>query len=368
MMKKEVVKLRQRKQPSGNISLYLDIYVNGRRRYEYLHLYLVPGTSKEVRAKNKETLRLAEAVQAKRVVEVQNGIFGFEDTSSQIGILEYTQALIDKKYNGDNITSKTWRATYLRLKNYCKTDIPLANIDHRWVNGFIRHLGNTQNFKSGTTLSQNTQFFYFSKLKAIINQALRDGLIHTNPLLKAGSIKAEHSERVYLTLAEVRAMASVEYKDGNLKRAFLFSCLTGLRKSDIEKMTWGEVREENGHTRIVFRQQKTGGQEYIDLSSQAVRYMGERGKPEELVFRGFRYNWNTTQYLTRWAKQAGVEKRLTFHAGRHTFAVLMLELGTDIYTVSRLLGHKDIKTTQIYANITDKKKQEAVAKIPEIEQ
>ena len=139
-MKKEVVKLRQRKQPSGNISLYLDIYVNGRRRYEYLHLYLVPGTAKEVRAKNKETLRLAEAVQAKRVVEVQNGIFGFEDTSSQIGILEYTQALIDKKYNGDNITSKTWRATYLHLKNYCKTDIPLANIDHRWVNGFIRHL------------------------------------------------------------------------------------------------------------------------------------------------------------------------------------------------------------------------------------
>ena len=161
-------------------------------------------------------------------------------------------------------------------------------------------------------------------------------------------------------------MVEAECKYPALRNAFLFSCLTGLRKSDIEKMKWSEVRQQGEFTRIVFKQKKTGGQEYIDINPQAVVFMGERRKPEDHVFPNFAYSSFYLMELKRWAMRAGITKDITFHSGRHTFAVLMLDLGADIYTVQKLLGHKEIHTTQIYAKIMDKKKQEAVCMIPDI--
>ena len=193
---------------------------------------------------------------------------------------------------------------------------------------------------------------YFNKLRACINQAFEDGIIPHNPLRGIEGFKVEERERVYLTLEEVKAMAAAECKYPILRRAFLFSCLTGLRKSDIEKMKWKEVRQQGEFTRIVFRQKKTGGQEYIDINPH--------------VFPNFSYSSYYLMELKRWAVRAGITKNITFHSGRHTFAVLMLDLGADIYTVQKLLGHKEIHTTQIYANIMDKKKQEAAMLIPQI--
>lgn len=120
-------------------------------------------------------------------------------------------------------------------------------------------------------------------------------------------------------------------------------------------------------TRIIFKQKKTGGQEYLDITPQAEKYLGKRGNPEDRVFSGFTYGSFTSVELQRWCMAAGMYKELTFHCGRHTFAVLMLDLGADIYTVSKLLGHRELSTTQIYAKVLDKSKQNAVSLIPEIE-
>ena len=119
-------------------------------------------------------------------------------------------------------------------------------------------------------------------------------------------------------------------------------------------------------TRVVFRQKKTKGFEYLDISDQAVKYLGERGKPDERVFIGLKYSAWHNMALQRWCMDAGINKTITFHCGRHTFAVLQLSLGTEIYTVSKLLGHKELKTTEVYARILDEKKREAVNKIPEL--
>lgn len=132
-------------------------------------------------------------------------------------------------------------------------------------------------------------------------------------------------------------------------------------------MTWGEVQKFGSFTRIIFKQKKTGGQEYLDITPQAEKYLGERGNPEDNVFTGFTYGTWTSVELKRWSWEAGIKKDLTFHCGRHTFAVLMLDLGADIYTVSKLLGHKELATTQIYAKVLDKNKQNAVSLIPDIE-
>jgi len=149
-------------------------------------------------------------------------------------------------------------------------------------------------------------------------------------------------------------------------RAFLFSCLTGLRKSDTQNLKWGDVTKVGDFTRITFQQQKTKGLQYLDITPQAVELMGTPGKPKEKVFAGFNYSTTTNIVLNQWAIDAGISKRLTYHCSRHTFAVLMLTLGTDFYTVSRLLGHSDITTTMVYAHILDKTRQNAVAAIPDV--
>ena len=171
---------------------------------------------------------------------------------------------------------------------------------------------------------------------------------------------------MYLTLEEVKKLSQTECEYPKIKRAFLFSCLTGLRRSDILKLTWGEVHQQGDFTRIIFRQKKTGGQEYLDITQQAAELMGERGKPNDKVFTDIYSPTCTNEAIKRWVLRAGINKEITFHCARHTFAVLMLDLGTDIYTVSKLLGHKELSTTQIYAKVLDKKKQEAVAMIPKI--
>ena len=124
------------------------------------------------------------------------------------------------------------------------------------------------------------------------------------------------------------------------------------------------MQEFDGTTRIVFRQKKTKGLEYLDITDQAMRYMGQRGKPDERVFVGLKYSVWHNLALREWCLKAGITKHITFHCGRHTFAVLQLPLGTEIYTVSKLLGHRELKTTQVYAQIMDAKKREAVNRIP----
>jgi integrase len=124
--------------------------------------------------------------------------------------------------------------------------------------------------------------------------------------------------------------------------------------------------QTDGSTRIIFRQQKTRGLEYLDISDQAVGLMGPRQSDDQPVFGASVSTTYLSCILSSWAAAAGISKHITFHSARHTFAVMMLQIDVDLYTVSKLLGHRDIKTTQIYAKILDKKKQEAVNKIPRI--
>ena len=375
---KEPVRLRERLMKSGLTSLYLDIYVNGRRSYEYLRLYLIPERTRADKEKNRQTVRLAEAVRAKRLLEVQSGRFGLETEGSGEGVdfLAYYRALCERRRGGGKDGSlgnwQNWKGALKYLEDYCAPGLTFKEITPEWVRGFKEYLNTAKNkytavgVKERRPLAQNSKVAYFNKIRACINAAVEEGIITRNPLRGIEGFKTEEKERVYLTLEEVRRMAAGECPYPVLRRAFLFSCLTGLRKSDIMKMRWSEVRREGDFTRIVFRQKKTGGQEYLDISKEAVEYLGERGEEDELVFKGFSYTSYTSVALRAWALNCGITKPLTFHSGRHTFATLMLTLGADIYTVSKLLGHREIATTQIYAKVTDARKRAAVDLIPGI--
>ncbi|MBR0394509.1 MAG: site-specific integrase [Alistipes sp.] len=352
-MKKQSVKLRQRVMPSGNISLYLDIYAGGTRTYEYLHLYLHTAKTRQAKEENRQTMQLAEAIAAKRLVEVRNGQYGFKSPVS-VSLRDYVQRIIDTK-NGS--TKRRYDALNNILQGFCRNSMMLADITPAWFSQFLTYLD-----KQG--YARNTLAVYVATMRYIINQAHREGLLPANPIANIKGIGYEETNRTYLTADEVRRLADTPCDNDVTKRAFLFGCLTGIRNCDIRAITWADVHEQDGYTRIIFRQAKTHGQEYLDISAQASSLMGGRGRDNDAVFPLM--SWHAVRlHLKAWVKRAKIAKHVTFHASRHTFAVMMLDV-TDIYTVSKLLGHRELSTTQVYAKVLDKAKREAVDRMPDL--
>ena len=375
---KEPVHIRRKELNNGNVSLYLDIYRNGRREYEFLKLYLIPEKTKEDRERNRETLQLANSIKAQRIVAIQNGEFGFKSQyADDVNFLDYYNQMCAARYGVESRGNwGNWKSCKKHLLKYDKhlAKRTFADIDREWVQGFRDYLekeadawSEDERNRKTYDLAQNSRVSYFNKLKACLNQAYEDRIIAENPARGIAGFKAEEGTRMYLTIDELRKLVKAECDAPEVRRAFLFSCLTGLRRSDIQKLTWGEVHKQGEFTRIIFKQKKTGGQEYLDLTPQAAELIGERrGGPTDKVFGNFFSPSSTNTYLKVWCARAGIEKPITFHCGRHSFATLMLDLGTDIYTVSKLLGHRELSTTQIYAKVLDKNKQAAVSSIPDI--
>jgi len=363
---KELIHVREKVLANGDISLYLDIYLNGKRKYEFLKLYLVatPKLAKD-KEKNRAALQLAQAIKAKRLVEIQNNEYGFTSpTKTQTNFLNYFRTLTEERKEEQG-NYGNWASALKYLKQYTDESTTFDDIDSGFVEGFKNFLKATKT-KSEKFLSQNTQHSYYNKLATCLKYAHDKGILPLNPTKSVKAPKPGDPQRDYLSFDEVKALTLVDCKFPVMKRAFLFSCLTGIRWSDINKMTWSQVQDLNGVPRIVFRQKKTQGQEYLDVNEQALTFLGERSKPEDRVFEGLKYSaWHNVE-LQRWCTRAGINKDITFHCGRHTFAVMMLDLGADLFTTSKLLGHRQIKTTQIYAKVLDKKKQEAVSRIPKL--
>lgn len=377
MTSSEPIRLRTRLLKDGRSSIYLDLYHNGKREYEYLKLYLIPEKSRADKETNKKTMQLAEAIKAKRIVDYQNGKFGFHQPEHNIRFFDYYSAMCEKRKGAPESRGNwgNWYSCYKHLKIYEKNEnITFDDITPEWVQGFKDYLENDAKAWSPRyereleyhKLSRNSKLSYFNKLRACIHQALADGVISDNPLRGVDNFKAEESKRMYLTIDEIKAITAADCPAPGVKRAFLFSCLTGLRRSDIMKMTWSEVHKQGEYTRIIFKQKKTSGQEYIDITPQAAELLGERRNPTDLVFNDFLTASATNHAIKVWMLRAGITKEITFHCARHTFAVMMLDIGTDIYTVSKLLGHRELSTTQIYAKVLDKTKQAAVMNIPDI--
>lgn len=358
------VTLRQREK-NGQISLYLDYYHKGKRQYEYLRLYLdaKPRTPEE-RNQNKKTLQLAETIRAKRQIEIQNGVFGVNDLERiNSSFLAYFEVLAEKRKDSDG-NHGNWLSALKHLKKFPKGNVKFSEIDKQWLEEFSHYLVHKAETKRDERLSQNSCVSYFNKVRAALKEAVKDGYMLRNPAEDVEGIKDAETKKEFLTLDELQKVAETHCDVAVVKRAFLFSALTGLRFSDIEKLTWQEIQysDENGYY-IRFKQKKTKGQETLPISEDAFNLLGERLSGAEKVFQDLTYSDYNNQKIREWMIRAGIEKSITFHCARHTYATLQLSLGTDIYTVSKLLGHKSLKTTEVYAKIIDQKKIEAANRI-----
>ena len=298
-MEKLSVKLRKRTLQSGVETLYLDYYHKGKRTYESLSLYLSP--DKKDRMKNKDTLAFAERIRAKREEEFRSDIFGFQEKSQHVSLIGVYNAYIT------TIEDKNRKYYYRRMFDFFGEDKLVKQISTY----------NCQQYKQYllTQLSNNRATTYFTAFKSLLTFAQNKGVIQINPAQEIKSSKIEVVKN-YLTTDEIKALTTTPYPNTmykNYYRAFLFACFTGLRISDLRALQWEQIQQFGEFTRIVFKQKKNKGQEYIDINEQAVSILGERGKGH--VFDLPDYNKN--EHIRQWARKARITKHITFHSSSH---------------------------------------------------
>lgn len=408
------VTLRFRILESGKQTLYLDFYpavtdpATGKpTRREYLGIYVFPlkkrngglqvnsDGSNKYNPNDNETIRLAEIIRNNRQNELDKAEIYTENEAEMLKAKErskgdfmayFKQIAVEKNAtNQDN-----WTSALLHLKAYLqKTDksdtIRFCDITLQWCEGFKNYLLTTtsnrsriktdekttspesQNTITGnkteTKLANNTAAAYFVKFKIALKTAYRYGYLPKDINADLKSIKEEETHRGFLTLDELRNLVNTSCTDDVLKRAALFSSLTGLRHSDILKMKWSELTENNGLYTLKYTIQKTNKYEELPISEQALQLCGERKASNTLVFAGLKYSAYANKALAQWLGAAGITRNITFHCFRHTFATLQLASGTQITTIQKMLGHKKLETTMVYAKTLEEAKREASDKI-----
>jgi site-specific recombinase XerD len=228
--------------------------------------------------------------------------------------------------------------------------------------GFLSFLTKDYVSRHGKHIMATTANNILKYFRAVLHDAFDDGLIKENIGNKIELAKSDANPREFLSLEEVKMLASTPCEKPVLQRASLFSCLTGLRLSDVINLKWQNIEEASDgglcmHIKVI----KTGKEVFLPLSDDALRLCGER-KDSGTVFEGLTRNM-VNKYLKTWVKSAGITKYITFHCFRHTFATLQFAAGTDIYTISNLLTHSNITTTQVYTSVINAVKRDASNKI-----
>ena len=318
---KEPIRLRTKELANGSKSLYLDIYRNGKRTYEYLKMYLIPETDRNARQQNETTMAAANAIKSKRIIELTSGEAGIMNHKDKVYLLDWMQLYKEEqKKRGKKNIGQIKSVTGI-LKEYAGERFTLNQIDLTFCHGYIDYM--LTNYRpKGKPISASTRNTYYQIFNGALNAAVRAKRILKNPfneMEKSEKPKMPESVRSYMTIEEVRSLIATPMQNEGVKSAYLFSCFCGLRISDIIGLQWKDVFIDNGQYRLA-----------------------------------------VAMLIKPWAKAAGISKRFTFHTARHTFATMMLTLGADLYTVSKLLGHTSVKMTQVYAKIVNKKKDDAV--------
>lgn len=192
-----------------------------------------------------------------------------------------------------------------------------------------------------------------------MKQAFVEDYLRVNLGALAKGIKAPNAKRETLDKEELRRLASTPCSNPWVKRAALFTAFTGLRHSDVMQITWGQFKKTPSGWRLDFDQEKTNVPNYLPISDQTFSLCGEPGKPTDYVFKKCPEINNTNKIIHKWVAAAGIERRITYHCFRHTFATLLLQQGTDLMTIKSMLGHTRVTTTEIYAHIVDESKNKA---------
>lgn len=358
------VRLRGKRLSNSNISLYLDYYqgytknvdekIKTRRKVEYLKIYISDNPkSPEERKKNEENLTLAQQIRNNRESDLQFNAEGLiAPFRKKTNFFDYCYAFKDRYQKKD---IRMIKLAIAQFKEYTKEDFltPLQ-IDQARITGFRDFLLNKYHGETPNSV--------FARFKKILNAATDEGLFTKNPAEKVTCMVPDGIPKEILTVEEVVKLATAKCGNTDVKRAFLLCLNTGLRFCDVTDLKYKHIT--NGL--IKKPQQKTGREVTIDLNQTATKLIGEMGLPEEFIYNLPSFN-ACIKTLRSWAKRAGINKKITWHSARHSFATILLMNNTDIKTVGNLLGHSKIEHTQKYTHIVNQLKTKAVNSLPEID-
>jgi len=387
---KENPKLQQSTLSDGRISLYLEYYlgrtqwvdeetgkikVKHDRKKETLNMYLVakPRTPEE-RQLNKETLELAKQIRIEREQGLKAAKTGKRiAVAKKVNFLEYFQTYID------NYTKKDIRmmeGVFKRFKDFLALEYPVFKTtirpDQLNKDMMIAFVGYLEKNSTGEGARG-----YFQRFKKVIKYAIDHDIMAKNPC--AGivcKVDDQTLRKDVLSIEEMQKLISTTYEGQNpeIRRAFVFSLYTGIRFCDLVTLRYSNVDYSN--RLLSFEQEKTKGHSansgvIIPLNDGLLSLIGEQPKneDEELVDNTIFHLPSHTmclKALRRWTARAGIDKHITWHCARHSFAVNILNNGANIKTVASLLGHSGLKHTEKYTRAVDSLKKEAINSLPEV--
>ena len=384
------ITLRQKPLKDGNASLYLDYYDKGKREYEFLDLYLVPDNAPDARRLNAAAMQKATAIKAERTINPEGRHLRADEKADgekrnkTPKLTEWIQTVYEMKEKAGCSKNVLWNIKHIKelveeyLVSAKKRDPRIGRIDKNFLVSFLQYLQNDHTIaickKNVRHLSAGTLKQYQLLLATILNVAVEEDIIGRNPfdaLPEKETLATPLSTRTYLSIDEVKRFMEARYEKITVvaeecKMAFVFSCFTGLRISDIRSLRWCDIQGINGIPHVRTTMVKTKKPIFVPLSMNAMLWMPKREEDTNdtaLVFAKLpAASASLNDYVRRVAKAAKIEKQISFHTSRHTFATLTLKASKDLYVVSKLLGHASINTTRVYAEVLDSTLEDAIIK------
>ncbi len=370
------VTLREKPLKSDKVSLYLDYYppiilpdTGKKTRREFLNLYIEKNPkTPEAKKQNKETLQMANGVRSKREVQLRNREFGFKDNVNiSVDFLNFYKGIVTSYYNtGSKSQYNNWQSSYNHFEQFCSEKITTADLDSNFVKRYRNYLLNAEinrNLTVVKNLSKNTASTYFKHFIFVLREGYKEGFIEKDLAKDAEYIKEEETQREYLTEEELKTLWNTPIKKEVIKHMAMFSALSGLRFVDVRNLEWENIyQDKHQGNYIQLREQKTNSTKNHPINETAYSILQMQNTNEGFVFRNIEYT-QISKPMKDWITESGIKKKISFHNFRHSYATLQLANGTDIYTVSKLLGHKNVATTQIYTKVLDKNKIEAANRI-----
>lgn len=403
---KENPRLEQREMKDGQVSLYLEYYLGRKtepvvddfgnpvlyksgkmegtpmykvkhlRRKENLNLYLISKPSTPIeREHNRRTLLLAKEIRQEREQELLENKSGYRlKKDRQIDFLDYFQAYIDK-YTKKDI--RMLRIAFNRFKDFLaatpeykkfENGIKPEQLDKDMMVAFTEYL-------QSRGVGEGPKSIY-QRFKKVINSAVEHNVMEKNPC-KGVVIKVDDKvlRKDVLSEEECLQLIATHYnnENPNIRRAFIMCLWSGLRFCDVKDLTFANVDYSN--KLLKFEQNKTKGHSansgvVIQLNDGLMKLIGKPSasqNKDSLIFPLPTYE-ACSRAVKRWVKRAGIDKHISWHCARHSFAVNLLTKGdVNIKTISSLLGHSSLQHTEKYTRAIDRLKKEAIDSLPSLE-
>lgn len=363
--------------PNQTVGLVIYSYQDGRKVQQSTGVVLYPEFTQEIKNANKEKIRLQRVHVDELNAKAEKEDVGFKPTKrTRKTLASFITDMMNDNDHKESHFAASAKALINHIKGYEKNrnkkDTLLSDITDDWVRDFndylkfdaldthYKHQANAHHIKP------NTQVNMLTKLSVVLNEAARQGKIHYNPvgnLSKKSRPRKENHNRTFLTKEEVIKLMETPYpvvKGGeDVPSAFMFAIFSGLRFSDVVRLKGENIYKDGNKVFINFKTKKTTTRQNLKLGKMALKFLPTDIKADEPVFH-LPNNERTNLDLKKWIEAAGIQKNITFHCSRHTNATLLLNSGASLATVAFQLGHKDVRMTQIYAEIVNSTQEEAV--------